>query len=152
MHIACLSIHIYVCFGLIIAQIAFAVDDKEAKLAPEFVHKRRFGKTEYSLYVHSYLNYGLNSARQLMLKGDANSDGVCLPPEYSGNWQDLTLVAKEVCVGMGWDGMGWDGMGWDGMGSMQPACILLEFFMIGCVFSARRARRPRIGQYCLPNC
>jgi hypothetical protein len=84
------------------AQIAFAVDEKEAKLAPEFVHKRRFGKTEYNLYVHSYLNYGLNSARQLMLKGDANTDGVCLPPEYSGNWQDLTLVAKEVCFGMGW--------------------------------------------------
>eukprot|EP01134_Creolimax_fragrantissima_P007706 CFRG7706T1 len=75
-------------------QIAFAASNAEAKLCRDCIMTKKFGSTTYNIYVHSYLGYGLLSARQSILHPDDNKDGICLPPNYSGVYKELTLLAK----------------------------------------------------------
>lgn len=78
-------------------QIAFAVTDEEAEMAPAYVQKRKFGPVTYNLYINSYLGYGLLEARAAVLNGTANGakGSVCLPPAFHGHWNNIELVAEK---------------------------------------------------------
>lgn len=68
-------------------QEAFALTDAQAKAAPDplYVTKLKGGGKEYSVYVHSYLGYGLMAGRAAVLAWEeARAANPCVPTDHSG--------------------------------------------------------------------
>lgn len=68
-------------------QEAFALTDAQAKAAPDplYITKLKGGGKEYSVYVHSYLGYGLMAGRAAVLAWEeARAANPCVPTDHSG--------------------------------------------------------------------
>lgn len=86
-------------------QITFVPIKQETRkaLPSEFMKNVSLFKNQYNLYTHSYLGFGLMSARFTLTGGDkhANDDpstfylsSVCIPPGYAGNYTHSGRVFK----------------------------------------------------------
>lgn len=68
-------------------QEAFALTEAQAKAAPDplYVTKLKGGGKQYSVYVHSYLGYGLMAGRAAVLAWEeARGANPCIPTDHSG--------------------------------------------------------------------
>ncbi|KAJ9179941.1 hypothetical protein P3X46_008251 [Hevea brasiliensis] len=72
-------------------QMAYAVSKMDAEKAPRvsdgedsYIKEMRLMGTDYYLYVHSYLHYGLLAARAEILKFSEDSDNACILAGYDG--------------------------------------------------------------------
>ncbi|XP_050221583.1 apyrase 2-like [Mercurialis annua] len=72
-------------------QMAYAISKADAAKAPRvsdgedtYVKEMHLMNTDYHLYVHSYLKYGLLAARAEILKASEDSDNACIPKGYDG--------------------------------------------------------------------
>lgn len=74
-------------------QEAFAMSQEEAKAAPkaDYITKLRGGGQEYTVYVYSYLGYGLMAGRAAVLSEDPNGpqddSHPCVAKGYSGKYE-----------------------------------------------------------------
>ena len=84
-------------------QIAFAVDPakltaQEKAAFGDKLHSYSLSGVQYSVYAHSYLGYGLNSARAAILDSDkARADAVghpCLPVGFTKKGKDAVSAIK----------------------------------------------------------
>ncbi|KAM5561862.1 apyrase 2 [Rosa sericea] len=74
-------------------QMAYAISDADAAKAPKlsdgedsYVRKMSLKGTNYNLYVHSYLRYGLLAARAEILKVSDDSGNPCILDGYNGSY------------------------------------------------------------------
>jgi len=85
-------------------QIAFAVDtlngmsEKQEQVTKQMLHVSEFAGHSYTLYTHSYLGFGLNSARDAIMNTDkakADPSGhPCLPVGYTHTIKEPMMVVK----------------------------------------------------------
>ena len=83
-------------------QQAFAMSPEEIKSAPksDYITKLKGGGKEYSVYVHSYLGYGLMAARAAVLEIDPNGpeddSHPCIHEGFKGKYKygDNELIAE----------------------------------------------------------
>ncbi|XP_002525470.2 apyrase 2 [Ricinus communis] len=75
-------------------QMAYAISKSDAAKAPRvldgedtYVKEMRLMVTDYYLYVHSYLHYGLLAARAEILKVSEESDNACVLNGYDGAYK-----------------------------------------------------------------
>ncbi|XP_062002735.1 apyrase 2-like [Rosa rugosa] len=75
-------------------QMAYAISDADAAKAPKtedgedsYVRKMSLKGTNYNLYVHSYLRYGLLAARAEILKVSEDSGNPCILDGYNGSYK-----------------------------------------------------------------
>ncbi|CAA2944844.1 apyrase-like [Olea europaea subsp. europaea] len=81
-------------------QMAYAISDENAENAPmpstneTYVEEKTFNKTNYNLYVHSYLNYGSKAGRAEIFKTSRNSTNPCILEGYDGTYTYGGVVYK----------------------------------------------------------
>eukprot|EP01025_Chloroclados_australasicus_P047816 TRINITY_DN5395_c1_g2_i1.p1 TRINITY_DN5395_c1_g2~~TRINITY_DN5395_c1_g2_i1.p1 ORF type:complete len:501 (-),score=43.69 TRINITY_DN5395_c1_g2_i1:470-1816(-) len=84
-------------------QQAYQIEDTDAKVPEGYIKVVSYGKHKFSVYVHSYLNYGLMAGRAEVLKASNNEGSNCLlegvKGTYKYNNQEYTLKSKGSSFG-----------------------------------------------------
>ncbi|KAJ9131940.1 hypothetical protein P3X46_034841 [Hevea brasiliensis] len=94
-------------------QMAYAISKMDAEKAPRvsdgedsYIKAMRLMDTDYYLYVHSYLHYGLLAARAEILKVSEGSDNACILAGYDGVYKygGIEYKASAASSGSSYEG------------------------------------------------